>query len=310
MRPPLHNNAPLPEDNSASEEPSLPSYWKKILGPSTAVLPHAERIIVPEPPAAPQSSAENKAQWAKWYSQQKYWQRHRQLVGLGVILVVSVLCLIAYAKPILDYIASLYESPLETAITTDLVYVARPDVIIPANTLVKTDAHFKSQDSRVNVIRVRGGGNLRIDRDTVLELQHLGGNEDTGDIASFSLTAGRAFAFCQPKSLVDIETSIVRVIPSKQIPTCYEIQHSSDPSGKAYTIVRVFSGQARICTASGYLVSQTLKSRQQLKAYAHNLGAVSEISPPYDNWSHWNNSWQVPDQIATPNYPNGNGVRP
>lgn len=284
------------------EEEELPkgaSYWLNNLPPAAPPAPPPEREPGPEPDEewsgfSGQDAGGKPLSWDEWYRSHPFWRRLRLLAGLALLVLVGLLLLVGNPLRALEWVTGPEDPPLRVAQPAGLAQERPGGEWLPleVGAQVPPGSHLRSTGEQTAVLRVRGGGSLRLDRDTVLKVTRLVRREDDSYQIRSLLFQGRAFVRELSIDTLPVESEFTRIQPKD---AAYEIQHAV-VQGVPQTQVRVYAGHVQVGLARGVLQDVTLGPRQEVRVVADRIGEIRPFEDS-DDWEIWNLSWSNTEAI-------------
>ena len=232
-----------------------------------------------------------KKEWKKYYKTDPFWKKQRYWMAVVYILLFALLLIILNFFDVLKWFASGYEAPMVPMVANGLrTNLGRDYIPVYVNDTVPIDSRLVSGASPYNVLAMRGGGTLRLDKYSNLLIETLRTNDDETFFSAFYLSQGRACAFSAKESRVAIITPQVRVLPDKGLETLYSVAVKRDARGAPFSLVNVYRGSCRIGYTTGPLDFVQLDAGQGLKSFIGNLGTPQPLGVA-DRWIKWNYMW-------------------
>ena len=239
-------------------------------------------------------------EWKQYYKTDSFWRKQRYwgafLFIVGVAIVVGILNI----SNVLKWFAADYEVPLLPIETHDLKTNYRHSYIpVHKGEMVPVDSRLISEKSPYNVIALRNGGNLRIDKYSDILIESLKTDKNERFLSGFFLRQGRVFAYSTPESMVFMLTPQVRVTPVNDQNTMYAVALKTDANGKQFTLLSVYRGMCVVGYTTGTLQTVRVNAGQSLKSYSTRLGVPEGLRLP-DKWTKWNYNWDATDTYISP----------
>ena len=239
-------------------------------------------------------------EWKQYYKTDSFWRKQRYwgafLFIVGVAIVVGILNI----SNVLKWFAADYEVPLLPIETHDLKTNYRHSYIpVHKGEMVPVDSRLISEKSPYNVIALRNGGNLRIDKYSDILIESLKTDKNERFLSGFFLRQGRVFAYSTPESMVFMLTPQVRVTPVNDQNTMYAVALKTDANGKQFTLLSVYRGMCVVGYTTGTLQTVRVNAGQSLKSYSTRLGVPKGLRLP-DKWTKWNYNWDATDTYISP----------
>ena len=239
-------------------------------------------------------------EWKQYYKTDSFWRKQRYwgafLFIVGVAIVVGILNI----SNVLKWFAADYEVPLLPIETHDLKTNYRHSYIpVHKGDMVPVDSRLISEKSPYNVIALRNGGNLRIDKYSDILIESLKTDKNDRFLSGFFLRQGRVFAYSTPESMVFMLTPQVRVTPVNDQNTMYAVALKTDANGKQFTLLSVYRGMCVVGYTTGTLQTVRVNAGQSLKSYSTRLGVPKGLRLP-DKWTKWNYNWDATDTYISP----------
>ena len=239
-------------------------------------------------------------EWKKYYKTDSFWRRQRYWGALLFVIGVAILVGLLNISNVLKWFASDYEVPLLPIETHDLKTNYQQGYIpVHKGDMVPVDSRLVSGKSPYNVMALRNGGNLRIDKYSDVLIENLKTDKDGRFLSGFFLKQGRVFAYSMPKSMVFVLTPQVRVTPVNDQNTMYAVALKTDAQGHQCTLVSVYRGMCVIGYTTGTLQTVRVGAGQVLKSYATKLGIPDRLGSA-DKWTKWNYNWDTSDTYISP----------
>ena len=239
-------------------------------------------------------------EWKQYYKTDSFWRKQRYwgafLFIVGVAIVVGILNI----SNVLKWFASDYEVPLLPIETHDLKTNYQQGYIpVHKGDMVPVDSRLISEKSPYNVMALRNGGNLRIDKYSDLLIENLKTDKNGRFLSGFFLRQGRVFAYSTPESMVFIMTPQVRITPVNDKNTMYAVALKTDAKGNQFTLLSVYRGMCVVGYTTGTLQTVRISAGQALKSYSTRLGTPEGLRQP-DKWTKWNYNWDATDTYISP----------
>ena len=239
-------------------------------------------------------------EWKQYYKTDSFWRKQRYwgafLFIVGVAIVVGILNI----SNVLKWFAADYEVPLLPIETHNLKTNYRRSYIpVHKGDMVPVDSRLISDKSPYNVMALRNGGNLRIDKYSDVLIESLKTDKNERFLSGFFLKQGRIFAYSTPESMVFMLTPQVRVTPVNDQNTMYAVALKTDANGKQFTLLSVYRGMCVVGYTTGTLQTVRVSAGHSLKSYPTRLGVPEGLRLP-DKWTKWNYSWDTTDTYISP----------
>ena len=239
-------------------------------------------------------------EWKQYYKTDSFWRKQRYWGAFLFIVGVAILVGILNISNVLKWFAADYEVPLLPIETHDLKTNYRHSYIpVHKGDMVPVDSRLISEKSPYNVMALRNGGNLRIDKYSDVLIESLKTDKNERFLSGFFLRQGRVFAYSTPKSMVFMLTPQVRVTPVNDQNTMYAVALKTDAGGKQFTLLSVYRGMCVVGYTTGTLQTVRVNAGQSLKSYPTRLGVPEGLRLP-DKWTKWNYSWDATDTYISP----------
>ena len=266
------------------------AYWVRTLGGT----PEA-REGAPVLPPPHRQKRDPRARWKQWYATHPFWRAQRMLAVLGLLLLGAGLLVSGGPLHVLRQLAGPEDPPLRVVQPGRLAQRQADGswAVVAHNAQLQPGQVLRSNSARVAVLRVRGGGSVRLDRETWVQVQRLVRRADDSYQVRTLLTRGQAFVRELSTDTLPVETPFTRLQPQQ---ACYAISHLPAPEGGFRTQVRVYSGKVVVGLARGPLQDVTVEAGQRLQVAPDRLGRVQPLDAP-DPWQAWNLSWVATDSI-------------
>ncbi len=239
-------------------------------------------------------------EWKQYYKTDSFWRKQRYWGAFLFIVGVAILVGILNISNVLKWFAADYEVPLLPIETHDLKTNYRHSYIpVHKGDMVPVDSRLISEKSPYNVMALRNGGNLRIDKYSDVLIESLKTDKNERFLSGFFLRQGRVFAYSTPESMVFMLTPQVRVTPVNDQNTMYAVALKTDAGGKQFTLLSVYRGMCVVGYTTGTLQTVRVNAGQSLKSYPTRLGVPEGLRLP-DKWTKWNYSWDATDTYISP----------
>ena len=239
-------------------------------------------------------------EWKQYYKTDSFWRKQRYWGAFLFIVGVAILVGVLNINNVLKWFAADYEVPLLPIETHDLKTNYRQSYIpVHKGDMVPVDSRLISEKSPYNVIALRNGGNLRIDKYSDVLIESLKTDKNERFLSGFFLRQGRVFAYSTPESMVFMLTPQVRVTPVNDQNTMYAVALKTDAGGKQFTLLSVYRGMCVVGYTTGTLQTVRVSAGQSLKSYPTRLGMPEGLRLP-DKWTKWNYSWDTTDTYISP----------
>ncbi|MGM9991331.1 MAG: hypothetical protein ACI376_00550 [Candidatus Bruticola sp.] len=239
-------------------------------------------------------------EWSQYYKKDPFWRKQRYWKALFFIIGVTLLIGLININNVMKWFASDYERPLVPIETNELKTNYKEGYIsVHKGDVVPVDSRLVSYSSPYNVMAMRNGGNLRIDKYTDVTIENLKTNKNGNFHSSFYLKQGRVCAYSEPDSLVFMLTPQVRISPVNDQPTLYAAVLKTDGQGKQFTLLSVYRGMCVVGYNTGTLQTVRVSAGQSLKSYSSSLGQPDSLRQP-DKWTKWNYGWTDTKNYVSP----------
>ena len=239
-------------------------------------------------------------QWQYIYRTDTFWRRQRYVGVVVAIIGLGLLLWILNINNFFKWMGSDYEPPLipiaAEGLKTDYG-TSRLDVLV--NQVVQTGRHLITSNNPYNVMKLRHGATLRLDKFTDVIIDSVNTRKDESIDVVFILKQGRVYACNLPGSTIKVITPQIRIYPVEDDnPPSYSATIRRD-SNSEYTLVNVYHGKCKIMYTTGRLDTVILNGGQSMKSYATNLGHPVPLLPG-DKWIKWNFGWDEADSYFSP----------
>lgn len=225
-------------------------------------------------------------------SEDTFWRHQRRFMVVSALAVLVAALVVIYPLGGLQWLAGPEDPPLR---------VVRPDGLMQQQVdgswrevlpgaQVPPGSHVRSIGTAI--LRVRGGGSLRLQGDSVLKVQRLVRREDDSYQVRSMLFAGRAFVRELSGDTLPVDTTFTRIQP---IRASYQVSHQGEEANP-FTEVRVFSGRVVVGLSRGRMADVTLQPGQSIRVADGRMGTPQPMSPP-GPWESWNMSWTNTDEV-------------
>lgn len=240
-------------------------------------------------------SDEHNVPWEQWYTNHPFWRRHRLFTLLSFLTFAVLLLILVNPLEAMKWLSGDEDPPLRVTRPGQLTLEQAGGGWIPLGmgAQVQPGSFLRSNRDRTAVLRVRGGGSLRLDQDTTLRVMRLLRREDDSYQIRSMLYQGRAFVRELSTDTLPVETVFTRIQPQN---ATYEVSHLLEKDGNHYTQVRVYTGRVHVGLARGQTPDVVLEARQGIRVTSDRLGTVQPLAEN-DAWETWNLSWSNTDLI-------------
>lgn len=283
-----------PEDEAGRE--GAASFWLRNLPhPSDRPEEPVWRGLPGLSDEEPEPEPDDIGPWEPFFSNRPVWRRRRLFTLLSFLTFVGLLFILVNPLDALQWLAGPEDPPLRVIDPGQLTQ-EQPGgdwIALPAGAQVQPGSFLKSNRDRTAVLRVRGGGSLRLDEGASLRVMRLLRREDESYQIRSMLYQGRAFVRELSTDTLPVETVFTRIQPQN---ATYEVGHLQGPDGNYYTQVRVYAGRVHVGLARGQTPDVVLEARQSIRVTFDRLGTVQPIEEN-DDWETWNLSWSNTDLI-------------
>lgn len=232
-----------------------------------------------------------------WYSNNPLWRRRRLFTLLSVLTFVALLFILVNPLDALQWLAGPEDPPLRVVVPGRLTLEQPGGGWFPLDVgaQVQPGSLLRSHQARTAVLRVRGGGSVRLDAGVTFRVMRLLRREDDSYQIRSMLYEGRAFVRELSTDTLPVETVFTRIQPNN---ATYEVSHLESQDGNFYTRVRVYSGEVHVGLARGQMSDKVLGAGQSIRVSADRMGEVQPLPvTENDAWEIWNLSWSNTDQI-------------
>ena len=242
-----------------------------------------------------------KKKWDKYYKTDSFWRRQRYIGAFAAIVIICIVFLILNNHAVFEWMAEDYEVPMRPIETNLLKTNYQTGYLsVHNNDTVPTNSVLTSDKSPYNVMALRNGGSLRIDKFTKVTVNHLETSKtDESFMSAFYMEYGRICACSTATSQVRLITPEIRIYPTREKPTLYCAAVKNRGTAEECTLLSVYRGACNIVFTNGSLDTHTVEAGQCVKAFTHRIDPPTRLRVP-DKWIKWNYSWDSPKLYISP----------
>jgi hypothetical protein len=158
---------------------------------------------------------------------------------------------------------------------------------------IQEDTTIKTGRNDHNVLELQGGGTIRLDRGTSLQVGDIEQRRGKQRV-TLHLYTGRIWVQGAAGDEVVVDTPLVRVSP---LGTVYTVSQGEQQDLTDVTVVTVYSGSVEVTHKEDKEARVTVVAAQTVTATNSKLQEPRMASTQVDEWIQWNMKWTAADEM-------------